>query len=241
MKPHVTAHGQGLPLVLFHGWGFNAQVWATSLAALTPHYHVYLVDLPGFGSTPPMDWNSFKQTLLPQLPEQFALLGWSMGGLFATRLAIETPKRVTHLINVTSSPRFIKEADWPGVEPDLFHLFYQQLSHQGLQTLEQFIELQLKDQAFDSILFKHHAPNWIGLREGLEVLLQWDLRDALATIQLPVLYLFGRLDSITSRHTMAKMQSRYPQFKYTMFSRAAHVPFLSHPTEFMNALHEFLQ
>lgn len=241
LKPTVMIHGQGFPLVLFHGWGFNAQVWTLNLAALALHYQVHLVDLPGFGGTSPMDWHTFKEALLPQLPRQFALLGWSMGGLFATRLAIETPERVSHLINVASSPRFIKDHEWPGVEPHVFDIFYRQLNHQGKETLEQFIKLQLQGQDVDPSLFKPEEPNLIGLRQGLEVLLQWDLRDHLAMIQLPVLYIFGRLDSITSRHIMTKMQTHYAQFNYKMFSRAAHAPFLSHPNEFINTLKEFIQ
>lgn len=239
-KPHVTSHGQGNPLVLFHGWGFNSQVWSTCLTDLIKYYRVYLVDLPGFGLTPTMDWCDFKKTLLPQLPEQFALLGWSMGGMFATRLAIEAPHRVSHLINVASSPRFIKEADWPGVDRQLFNLFYHQVSLNRLQALEQFIALQMQGQNFASTVLKDHIPSLTGLRAGLDVLMQWDLREAVSSIQLPVLYVFGRLDSITARGIMTKMQVIYPQFNYVMFPKAAHVPFLSHPTEFMEALQEFL-
>jgi pimeloyl-[acyl-carrier protein] methyl ester esterase len=201
---------------------------------------VYLVDLPGFGLSPYMTWDSFKEMLLQQLPEQFALVGWSMGGMFATRLAIETPHRVTHLINVASSPRFIQDAHWPGVDQHIFNLFYQQINDHPSQTLEQFIALQLQGQAGHSHILNPQVTNLTGLHGGLDVLIHWDLRDALTTLQLPALYMFGRLDSITSRRTMAIMQTLYPQFDYVMFPKAAHVPFLSHPAEFITTLRGFL-
>ncbi len=61
-------------------------------------------------------WNQFEKKLLDILPPSFNLIGWSLGGLLATRIALTTPARIIKLMNVTSSPYFIKEGDWPGIE-----------------------------------------------------------------------------------------------------------------------------
>ncbi|MCO8275860.1 alpha/beta fold hydrolase [Actinoplanes sp. TRM 88003] len=45
--------GAGSPLVLIHGIGSRWQVWKPVLPALTAHFDVIAVDLPGFGSSPP--------------------------------------------------------------------------------------------------------------------------------------------------------------------------------------------
>ena len=41
--------GQGEPLLLLHGFGGNKDHWTMIAPHLTPHFHVYAPDLPGFG------------------------------------------------------------------------------------------------------------------------------------------------------------------------------------------------
>lgn len=239
MKINFIRQGKGCPLLLFHGWGFDSQVWVSLLPALSLRYDLWLIDLPGFGHTPYMPWESFKESLLKQLPKYFALAGWSMGGLLATRLAMESPERVTHLVNITSSPYFIKDAAWPGIETTIFNTFYENVTFNPEKVLKDFIQLQLRGQHKPSIIGQ--SPSAEGLKQGLDLLLNWDLRPKLQELKMPILYMFGRLDAIISRRLMVIMQERYPQFTYFMFAKAAHVPFLSHPKEFIATLEDFLQ
>ena len=236
-QPHILVYGQGYPLVLFHGWGFDTQIWFSLLPALSSDYQVFLVDLPGFGLTKPMAWEAFKSQLLEQLPSTFSLIGWSMGGLMATRLAIEEPSRISHLVNIASSPRFIQEPGWPGIDQTIFNAFHQELAINPGRTLNQFIQLQLQGQS----RALGHLPSSEGLQLGLELLMASDLRTALKTLKLPVCYMFGRLDTIVPRRTQAIMLEHYPNIHYVIFSKAAHAPFLSHPDEFMTALEGFLK
>ncbi|HAT9609297.1 TPA: pimelyl-ACP methyl ester esterase, partial [Legionella pneumophila subsp. pneumophila] len=53
--------------------------------------------------------------------------------------------------------------------------------------------------------------------------------------------LFGRLDPITPVKTMAIMEKNYPNFKYVLFNRAAHMPFLSHTDLFITIMDEFIK
>ncbi|WP_133127427.1 alpha/beta fold hydrolase [Legionella nagasakiensis] len=246
MNIHLVTEGSGAPLVLFHGWGFDHTVWSSLLPELTSHYRVYRVDLPGFGRTPLMDWDDFKHLLLKKLPASFALAGWSMGGLFATRLAIEESQQVTHLLNIASSPRFVKEDNWPGVERNVFMAFYRTMEREPQKTLAQFIALQLQEQTVHDVVSLATTPALTtsvlsGLRAGLDVLVDWDLREALQQVQIPVGYLFGRLDAITLPTTLMVMKDKYPSFHYHLFSKSAHVPFLSEKEKFLVALKEFLQ
>lgn len=80
---NIQNYGTGHPIVWLHGWGFDSQIWSDilpHLLALPSQYQIFLVDLPGFGSSSCMSWSTFKSTLLSQLPTQFTLLGWSLGG-----------------------------------------------------------------------------------------------------------------------------------------------------------------
>lgn len=239
MNVQINRYGQGSPLVLFHGWGFDNQIWSTLIPELHEEYELILVDLPGFGFTPMMTWHEFKEQLLEHLPPLFALAGWSMGGLYATRLAIEAPDRVRCLLNINSSPRFIAAPEWPGVSSEVFVNFYKNLNTDINKTLNEFIALQLNKHKFEFVLKSIPDPH--GLKEGLHILDTWDLREGLKNLTLPICYMFGRLDPITPIKTMNTMQMVYPDFKYVLFNRAAHMPFLSHPELFIKELNEFIK
>lgn len=236
----ITKYGSGNPLVLFHGWGFDSQIWLPFVAYLeSAGFELYLVDLPGFGSSSYMDWESFKEELLLQLPDRFACIGWSLGGLIATRLSIEVFPKVTQLINLTSLPRFIKTHDWMAVDEQVFNAFYKQFTQDPQKTRLNFINAQLKGQTL-SDLYLSDKFDTEGLRAGLDCLIDWDLRVQLLDLKIPVCYVFGRLDAIIPRRMMLSMQRLYPNFKYVMIKKAAHAPFLSHPDELLDYLKEFL-
>ncbi|CAM3012603.1 alpha/beta fold hydrolase [Legionella worsleiensis] len=239
MNLHITSYGTGIPLVFFHGWGFDSQIWHSLIPYLEQKYQILLVDLPGFGLSSIQDWHSFKRNLLTSLPPRFLLAGWSLGGLFATRLAIEEQHRIIKLVNITSSPRFIAEEMWPGVSKEVFARFYQNLSRDNNKTVQEFISLQLGKQKIE--LPQTTLSTQKGLESGLKILEEWDLRERLNSLQLPVCYMFGRLDPITPLKTMEHMRRIYPDFKYVVFHKAAHMPFLSHTDLFIDEFTGFIQ
>lgn len=233
MHLHIEKRGQGYPLVFFHGWGFDSQIWCKLAGAIENRYQLYLVDLPGFGQSSHMNWELFKNKLLKVLPKQFALAGWSLGGLLAMRLALEEEARITHLISISSSPRFIKEKGWPGIDNQVFTQFFLNLKKDPEKFLAQFIMLQLQGKSYDH---RQIRPSLSGLEAGLDILAEWDLRMALCDFVKPTIFMFGHLDAITPRATMTAMQKSFPNFSYVLFEKAAHMPFLSHQNEFITAL-----
>lgn len=239
MTIHLTRYGSGVPVVLFHGWGFDSQVWKPLMPCLQDHYQLICVDLPGFGLTPIMDWLAFKEKLLVQLPNQFAVVGWSMGGLYATRLSLEEPQCITHLLNICSSPCFLLDDNWPGVAQSVFTTFYQKLSLAPYATLTEFIQLQVSKSKIR--LEPGYPPTQEGLALGLEILDTWDFRKELKEIKHPICYMFGKLDPIVPSKTMETMQMLYPDLNYVFFNRAAHMPFLSHIDLFVHELQEFIK
>lgn len=236
---NITIHGCGKPLVLLHGWGFDSQIWQSIQSDLSHRYQLYLVDLPGFGLSPVMDWDAFKLAILNQLPTNFALAGWSMGGLFATRLSIEAPTRVSHLLNIATSPCFVEDEEWPGVTRLAFKSFYENLAMSPERTLNDFVQLQRQGNRLPGNQ-SASQPTLAGLRHGLDALFNWDLRQALFKLKVPTCYLFGRLDSITPHKLMKKMEVMYPAFEYVLLNKAAHMPFLSHPEAFIETVERFV-
>lgn len=132
-------------LVLLHGWGLNAQVWDCITPQLASHFTLHLVDLPGYGRSGgfgAMSLEAMAQRVLEQAPPQAVWLGWSLGGLVASQVAIMRPERVQALVMVASSPCFAARDDWPGIKPEVLAGFQQQLSDDFQRTVERFLALQ---------------------------------------------------------------------------------------------------
>jgi 2-hydroxy-6-oxonona-2,4-dienedioate hydrolase len=103
--------GEGPPLVLLHALGESALDWRWILPALAHTHRVYTVDLPGFGYSAkplaeysPAFFARFVGAYLDALElERTAVVGNSLGGLIALRLALSEPTRVTALGLVASA------------------------------------------------------------------------------------------------------------------------------------------
>jgi 4,5:9,10-diseco-3-hydroxy-5,9,17-trioxoandrosta-1(10),2-diene-4-oate hydrolase len=106
----VTDVGGGLPLVMLHGGGPGASAWSnfgSALPRFAEQFRTLLVDQPGFGGSdrPAVEGNYYRHAadhvvaLLDELGiDRVHLLGNSLGGGTAMRLALSHPDRVGRLV-----------------------------------------------------------------------------------------------------------------------------------------------
>ena len=253
MSVSVERFGQGPDLVLLHGWGMNGAVWHGIAQQLAVHYRVHLVDLPGFGNSPlaeGVDYNLpwLAEQVATVLPEKCHLVGWSLGGLVASQLALTNPERLHSLVTVASSPCFMARDEWPGIASKVLTGFNQMLAGDFRQTIERFLAIQAmgSEHARDDIrqlrhwLAKRPAPEFAALEAGLGLLADIDLRDDLVSLALPWLRIYGRLDSLVPKAAIPLLDERYPASRSVTFSKASHAPFISHPDEFIEILRDFV-
>lgn len=232
-------------LVLLHGWGLHSIVWDDIMPGLLQHFRVTVVDLPGMGQSP-MPAGDYTLDYLARhvaaiLPERCHLMGWSLGGLVALKLASERPQQVQSLTMVASTPRFVADGDWPGVDARLFDRFMEVFNEDAEGTLIRFLALNCKDAStlredvrkLKDILYFCGLPAPRALRGGLAVLRDTDLRAELKHLSVPHLLLFGEHDNIVPLATASALATEHPVH---WLADVSHVPFVSQPEKFLDLL-----
>lgn len=238
-------------LVLLHGWGLNAEVWRYTAERLAPHFCLHLIDLPGYGRSEgfgAMPLGEMAKTVLDAAPEKAAWLGWSLGGLVASQIALSAPERVEKLITVASSPCFAAQDDWPGIRSDVLHGFQHQLSEDFQRTVERFLALQTlgSDSArqdarlLKSIVLGQPMPGVEVLNGGLDILRSVDLRQPMTALTVPLLRIYGALDGLVPRKVVPLLDELWPQSRSEIMAKASHAPFVSHPDAFCSIVESFL-
>lgn len=238
-------------LVLLHGWGLNAQVWSCMLERLTPHFRLHLVDLPGYGRSQgfgAMSLEQMAETVLAAAPENAWWLGWSLGGLVASQIALMQPQRVRGLITVASSPCFAAKDDWPGIRPEVLSGFQHQLGQDFQRTVERFLALQTLGtesarqdaRQLKSVVLNQPMPSVEVLNGGLEMLRTTDFREPLTVLTLPLLRIYGYLDGLVPRKVAGLLDAMWPHSPSAIIAKAAHAPFISHPDEFAEIICTFV-
>lgn len=257
---NTETFGQGPNLTLLHGWAAQNSNWKNwAETELAPYFTVTLIDLPGFGNSDPLpdseqiqaDWIA---AITAQLPEQTHLLGWSLGGLLAQKIAKQSPKRIQSLICLASTPRFTQAEDWPwAVSPNLIADFIQAVGSDTVAALKHFWKLQIQGsdgarkliKEFMTRVKESRMPSMKGLLQGLELLKSIDCRSCAKEIHCPVLWLLGENDPLIPVHFiedfMAEFSTIQPTVKVEILPGAAHMPFLSHPRETAQKIILFLQ
>ncbi len=244
--------GSGPDLVLIHGWGMNGAVWQQTAEELSQYFTLHIVDLPGYGHSAHCHGGSLAdiaEQVLAQAPEKAIWLGWSLGGLVASHVAIHSPERVTKLITVASSPKFAAEKPWRGIQPKVLNAFTEQLMEDFKLTVERFMALQAMGspsarqdvKQLKQAVFSRPEPNQSSLFVGLNILAEVDLRDALNKLQQPMLRLYGRLDGLVPIKVSQDLNEQLPHTEHFVFSDSSHAPFMTEHDAFCEQIVRFAQ
>ncbi len=245
---HLPVVGKGIPLVLLHGWGFHSGIWADLVPHLIDQFELFMPDLPGFGKSPILSkeysFESIATALFDQVPSTAIWAGWSLGGLVAWWVAIHYPEKVSKLITIAASPKFIREKNWPGVSMVLLEKFDDNLKKNYRQTVQDFLALQLRGHThYQELLSKLQeqflSPDPIALKGGLELLRTTDFRRALMRLPMPSLHIFGSLDTIVPVSVVDHLQYLVSHGQCKIIKRAGHIPFLSQQEKFLECLQQF--
>lgn len=244
--------GRGPDLVLLHGWGMNAGVWAPVVERLAAYWRLTLIELPGHGESgfdpKHLQLDDWVSACAEVAPSRAIWLGWSLGGLVAQRAAMLLPERVIGLALVSSTPCFVTREDWRcAMDADVFEGFAAQLATDTARTLERFLALQVRGatgerdtlRELKAAVRARPAPSAQALDTGLGLLLNTDLRNGLAQLARPSLWLFGGRDALVPASAADGVACLLPEAMLHRLPAAGHAPFLSHPEACVEQLKRF--
>lgn len=239
-------------LVLVHGWGMNARVFDGLAESLADDFEVHALNLPGHGGRAALPRNTLQDwadDLAQQLPVRATLLGWSLGGQVAMRAALDHPHRVSRLILLASTPRFVKTEDWEhGMAPADLEAFGAALLADPHATLLRFLSLQTRGMPGQKALLQQLRQTLLAapsaerdaLPAGLAILRDTDLRAELSQLTQPVLVLHGALDMLAPAAAGEWLADTLRDAQHLELARAAHAPHLSHGEDVAAAIRRFM-
>lgn len=253
-------HVERPPLVILHGLGAPWQRDDPFFEFLSRHFELYVIDLPGYGGSDPLngvqDLALYAKTLerfcVEKKFEQIFLLGLSFGSLVATTFAASYPECCGKLILV-GAPIFFPRT---GILPSSFWKFAMKLvtyvplsllRFQIARTLLRWLVTGLMripvvyaarffrpDGGAKDFFEGHYAPLAI-LRDDLRMIAEVELNQMLAKVKAPYLLVYGSKDMLLNQQVRRKYSDHL-----LVIEDATHCPHWAHPKELAEAVIEFL-
>ena len=237
---------QNTKLVFLHGWGQSEQVWYQQ----TTHFanQALTINLPGHGGnndTPAFQWVEYLTHQLEAIEaENIILIGWSLGGQVAISLEKELreTKGISGLVLVSTTPCFRQKPNWDfGCSDDVWDAFLNSAETQNPKLMQRFFQTMLhgdilsrseRNSIAKDAVNRHHPPSPHGLKAGLELLSDLDLRDDMQHISIPTLVIHGQQDAIVPVHAGQFLVENISTSQLHIFQDCGHAPFLTHHAAF---------
>ncbi len=242
------------PLVMIHGWGSSGRMWRPTMLHFSDRYHCVTLDLPGHGRSMKPDHNWYTISRFGDIVAAFTdqldlvcpiLMGHSMGGTIALRLASEHRLQVRALVVVN-----------PVIAGEMFprHLSIEDRLYHRLLALGRGLwplATRLLDGAPRALrrrwpghVRRNHrdlayttADSALG---SFRAVLQEDLRKELGTISAPTLVMVGSSDATVPPAQGVAAAAAIPNADLVMLP-AGHHPPDEIPDQYLDRVEGFLR
>lgn len=240
--------GDGPTIVLLHGFAADKTVWLPMAKLLTPHFHLIIPDLPGWGESSRMadaSYNvdaqaarldAFVQALRLQ---RFVLVGHSVGGAIAGVYASEHQEHVAELalldsFGLKATPNALTREAQAGKNPFVYDdragfnrataLAFEQPPDLPGRFVDVLVSRNQRDHAFIERTFD-------ALREPSQYLA---LQNRLGQLDMPVLGLWchdDRIADISALDSLRNGLSAASAISTSMINGCNHMPMLERPEQ----------
>lgn len=231
---------------MLHGWGMNSAVFTPLAQEIETSVTCHIKNLPGHGNAALANCShsdsaaqiadAWIEQLIAAAPPQFFVLGWSLGGLLAIKIAELYPRRVLGTLLIATAPKFVSTGNWQAIANSEMSNFAQQLKRDPITTVRSFLALQClgatdSKKSMRYLLYslkKHGKPLPQALKQGLKLLKEMDMRQQYQSLH-PAAVIFGECDQLISSDTQQQMLKLNLKAQSSVIANAGHAPHLSHP------------
>ena len=242
IPPPEADGAAGRHVALFiHGAGGDHTVWGNQLAWLRGRFRAVAVDLPGHGRSERRFGMSVAANagvivaLIKRLAiERPVLIGHSMGGAVALQCALDYPAVAVALVVISSGAKL-------GVAPRVFDLIENDpaaaLGEIAAASYAQGAPFALVEEGRAALA---RCPHEV-LLSDFRACDEFDLRERVSQIRLPLLAICGTEDRLTFPKYSEWLVSSVPRARLVLVSGAGHLVMIEKPTEVSRSLSEFLE
>ncbi len=255
------------PVVFVHGLSGSWPNWLEQLPVFAAKRRVVALDLPGFGHSPmPAERISIAgyarllDRLLGELGiDAAAVVGNSMGGFVAAELAIAFPQRVERLVLVSAAGISTTAQLQPGTARAVpaMRVLERALAAGGAWAASKSDTLARRArvrEALMSVVVRHpgrlpaplaaeqlRGAGKPGFLQGLQAVLDYDIRERLPEIACPTLVVWGEADRLITVKDAAVFAELIPNSRKVVFADTGHMAMLERPAAFNALLEGFLE
>ncbi|MCD0447557.1 3-oxoadipate enol-lactonase [Glycomyces sp. A-F 0318] len=231
MIPHHVTDGDGPAVVLLNSLGTTLHMWQPQVIPLKERFRLVRFDARGHGRTPRTagaltvdDLADDVADLLDHLGVARAhLVGASLGGAIAMRLAVREPDRVNRLVLVSTAAKIGTPEGWRARAEAVRAGGCAAVS--GPAMSRWFSEAFLADQPDTVAAFRDRfdACDAEGYAACCEAIGGMDLRDQVHRIGAPALVVAGADDEVTTVADAAFLDERIPGARTVLAEGAKHL------------------
>ncbi len=256
--------GAGKPLVFVHGLSGSWPNWLEQLPVFAREHRVVALDLPGFGHSPmPAEKLSIASyaRLLDGLLDRLqvdaaAVVGNSMGGFVAAELAIAYPQRVERLVLVSAAGISTHQQRSTTRAVPALRRLERIVIASGAWTASKSDTVAKRARLRDltlNVVARHpsrlpaalaaeqlRGAGKPGFVQGLEAIVDYEIRERLGEIACPTLIVWGDSDRLINVRDADVFAELIPNSRKVVFADTGHVSMLERPDEFNALLAKFL-
>ena len=217
----------------------DERLFSPQIAHLEGRFHVNVMPIHDFSTMEELAKNALAQS-----PDEFALLGLSMGGILAMEIMRQAPERITHLALMDTNPvaelDAVKQRRTPQIDAvkkgDLTKIMRDEMKPNYLVDSPNKTDILnlcmamaegLGDDAF--------------INQSFALRNRSDYQDVLKHINIPTLIMCGREDVLCPIERHELMHSLIDGSILEIIDNAGHLPTLEQPASVNNAIDKWLE
>ena len=252
---HYAEQGDptGEAIVMLHGYSDSWFSFSRVLPLLSPEYHTFALTQRGHGDSDkpqccytPEDFAADVDAFMDAVRiEEATLVGASTGALFAQRVALSYPHRVSRLVLVGAQTpaneaneavmglqEEVRALEDP-VPPEFVRAFQESPTYQPVP--QEFLDTVVSES------LKLPARVWRDYLEGAVLSIDQDYVLALREIDVPTLILWGEQDPLFPREEQERLAAAIPGATLRVYPETGHAVHWDRPEWVVRDLEEFMK